>query len=443
MRPPGIGSSPVDRTQRLIHPAVVGSIALLTLNDRVFKVRWPGPITGKLSDLAGLFAVATVAAVVAGPERRHRSTLALVATGAAFALLKLVPGAAAVAAPILGGGPVVPDPTDLIALAALAPAYHVVRSRRTTSPYPATPTATATSTSTGLQALAATLALTAGTFGVTATSCLEAEQVTGFALVREGVVAGVGEPEPSPATDNYLSTDGGRTWTIYDPPIPGAGPPTLVTQQQICLDGARCYRVMDNDRVEQRDADGIWHTAFTFTDEQIRRMRLRADSCSGRGDPDQQFASLTPTGPTSPSDPNPPTVLVSMGTQGILRLDPETSDWERLAVGRAEPLSLRGPRWMADLSLLPLLFLLVTPALYLVHRRRRPRRQRIVLAVVATAVAAAIGLAALGVLVITLGTADYAIFGTSVAALSIGAFLVSLVVALRPPHRGDDAPTPR
>jgi len=107
-------------------------------------------------------------------------------------------------------------------------------------------------------------------------------------------------------------------------------------------------------------------------------------------------------------------------------------------VGPARPLSLRGPSWLAGLSKLPFLFFLITPALYLVHRRRRPRRQRIVLAVVATAVAAVIGLAAIAVAVVTLGSVDYAVFGTSVAALSITAFLVSLAVALRPP-RGDEA----
>ena len=37
----------------LIHPATVASVALLLLNDIVFKALWPGAwLTGKLSDLA-------------------------------------------------------------------------------------------------------------------------------------------------------------------------------------------------------------------------------------------------------------------------------------------------------------------------------------------------------------------------------------------------------
>ena len=415
----------MNRIERLIHPAVVGAVAVLALNDHVLKPRWPGTVTGKLSDVAGLFVVAVTAAAIAGPQHRRRSTFALAAAGATFAGLKLMPGVAALAAPVLGGTTIV-DPTDLVALVALPFAHRLVRSQRTDSVG-------------GAQVLAATLAVTAGTFSVTATSCIEAEGVIGFALVPAGVLAGVGRPG-DPATE-YLSADGGRTWMIYDPSVVRPGPP-LVQQTQICLNDARCYRVADNNRVEQQDAGGAWHTAFAFTDEQIRRMRLRADSCSGRGEPEQMFASLTPTGPTSPSDLNPPTVLVSMVTQGLLRLDPDAGRWERLAVGPARPLSLRGPSWLADLSKLPLLFLVITPALYLVHRKRHSRRRRIVMAAVATAVAATIGLATLSVLVVTLGTADYAVFGAAVAVLSVTAFLVSLAVALRP-ARGDEVPTGR
>ena len=38
----------------LLHPLVLGAVALLLLNDHVFKARWPSWWTGKLSDVAGL-----------------------------------------------------------------------------------------------------------------------------------------------------------------------------------------------------------------------------------------------------------------------------------------------------------------------------------------------------------------------------------------------------
>ncbi len=38
----------------LLHPLALGAVALLILNDHVFKTRWPSWWTGKLSDLAGM-----------------------------------------------------------------------------------------------------------------------------------------------------------------------------------------------------------------------------------------------------------------------------------------------------------------------------------------------------------------------------------------------------
>ncbi|MBL8950572.1 MAG: hypothetical protein JNK82_07345 [Myxococcaceae bacterium] len=38
----------------LLHPAALAAAALLGLNDHLFKALWPGTVTGKLSDVAGL-----------------------------------------------------------------------------------------------------------------------------------------------------------------------------------------------------------------------------------------------------------------------------------------------------------------------------------------------------------------------------------------------------
>ncbi|WP_426756663.1 hypothetical protein [Myxococcus sp. Y35] len=38
----------------MLHPLILGAVALLILNDHVFKARWPSWWTGKLSDVAGL-----------------------------------------------------------------------------------------------------------------------------------------------------------------------------------------------------------------------------------------------------------------------------------------------------------------------------------------------------------------------------------------------------
>jgi len=87
-------SAPADV---LLRPAPLLALLVLALNDHVLKGRWPGPITGKLSDLAGmvcfpllLVALVELLAPGAAPFRPSRRTLgaACVATGVGFALVK-------------------------------------------------------------------------------------------------------------------------------------------------------------------------------------------------------------------------------------------------------------------------------------------------------------------------------------------------------------------
>jgi hypothetical protein len=146
----------------LLHPASVLALGLLLLNDHVLKARWPGPLTGKLSDLAGmvLFPVLLVSAAELlswlrgrwrGPSERA-SSHAIWASGAIFLLVKSVPPAAALAGWVLGaaqwaialpirvaiGGPVpgvaqgiiVADVTDLVALPMLVVAWWIGSGRQ-------------------------------------------------------------------------------------------------------------------------------------------------------------------------------------------------------------------------------------------------------------------------------------------------------------------------
>jgi hypothetical protein len=101
------------RAAWLARPWFFIAIGLLFLNDHVFKAASPGLLTGKLSDLAGLVVVATLASVLVGPRT------GVVLAGLAFVALKTTPGVAEVVAPLMGGGIIVRDPSDLIALAVL------------------------------------------------------------------------------------------------------------------------------------------------------------------------------------------------------------------------------------------------------------------------------------------------------------------------------------
>src|SRR5687768_479091 len=87
----------------LLQPLALGAIAVLLLNDHVFKAVAPGSVTGKLSDVAGLIffplllvAMAELAMAAAGrwrgPDPRVVGA-AVAVTGIAFAAVKLLPGA--------------------------------------------------------------------------------------------------------------------------------------------------------------------------------------------------------------------------------------------------------------------------------------------------------------------------------------------------------------
>lgn len=141
----------------LLHPLVLGAIALLAINDHLLKGAAPGVLTGKLSDVAGMvFFPIFLAALLELVRVRGRLVLGCaIATGLVFAATKTIPPAAeayryglavlqwpfhAVLSLLRGHGApgVTPvamtmDPTDLIALPALAVPVWLTRQRIGTS----------------------------------------------------------------------------------------------------------------------------------------------------------------------------------------------------------------------------------------------------------------------------------------------------------------------
>jgi hypothetical protein len=143
----------------MLHPVVVGAVLLLMLNDHLLKSVSPGLVTGKLSDLAGLVffplllvSLVEVAQVLIGrfvaPSGRTLIRC-LIATGCLFAAVKLLPVAAdayglvwgVLQAPlrVMTGDPqgpvaLVQDPTDLMALPAVAIGWIIGR-RRLNAPF--------------------------------------------------------------------------------------------------------------------------------------------------------------------------------------------------------------------------------------------------------------------------------------------------------------------
>lgn len=143
----------LDSTPRtvLTRPALLLAILVLALNDHLLKAVFPGLLTGKLSDVSGLFAFPLVAWAGVDLLRRDERGVSLrwlavacFVTGALFSLLKLV---APVRAAFLAGyawfgieAGVSPDATDLLCLPmlALAWAYGAWHLRRPAPP-PARP----------------------------------------------------------------------------------------------------------------------------------------------------------------------------------------------------------------------------------------------------------------------------------------------------------------
>jgi hypothetical protein len=135
----------VTATRALTAPVTIAAIAVLVVNDHVLKAAYPGWVTGKLSDVAGLAFFPLLLAAVAeriGSRGVRVTVIAAAATGVVFAAVKTVPlaadayrvGLAALqwparaigalvggrATPGLGEVQLVMDPTDLLALPALA-----------------------------------------------------------------------------------------------------------------------------------------------------------------------------------------------------------------------------------------------------------------------------------------------------------------------------------
>jgi hypothetical protein len=110
----------------LTSPAFVLAVALLLLNDWVLKAAVGNWLTGKLSDLAGLFAFSLFWAALV--PRRRGAVFVLTAVG--FVLWKSPASEAPLAAwnalPLWPLARVV-DYTDWVALAALVPAYRLAR----------------------------------------------------------------------------------------------------------------------------------------------------------------------------------------------------------------------------------------------------------------------------------------------------------------------------
>ena len=213
----------------MLFRSTLAAVIVLLLNDHLLKQAWPGFVTGKLSDVAGLIVAPPLVALLFA---RRADLAATLLTGVLFALVKTTQTGAETASHLwtLVAGPsrVLADPADLLALPALGLAWWI----RGHTDIP-----------TRWRVLVATpLAILA----VSATSAVpsistSAVQVVGSTIKVYG---------PATVVD---SQDGGATWSVSE------GESPLVPQTAACVPGQpqRCYRVVPGElAVDESDDYG-------------------------------------------------------------------------------------------------------------------------------------------------------------------------------------------
>ncbi|MBF9133477.1 hypothetical protein I0C86_31635 [Plantactinospora sp. S1510] len=330
------------------HPVTVLAIVALVVNDHLLKAAYPGLVTGKLSDVAGLLVAAPLlATVVAGLVPRLPGTpLALASlgvTGLAFTVVKATDGGAAAASALWSGltGPsvILADRTDLAALPVLGVASWVwVRARRR----PATRRA--------VRRFGVLVLLPCAVLAVAATSAPYYPDAVAVTVWRDQVVVGQANayhPGDRQPETWWLSERDGRGWRNLDPAEETAfeaersGLPAGAEQGCVPGEPAHCYRVVPGKlRVEETtDSGTTWRTGWAVSDE-ARRYLIR--SYDDLGDPEVYLSSLAlVVQPTRAGH----VVVVANGRDGVAVREPD-GRWTRVEFngygGSARPADASG-----------------------------------------------------------------------------------------------------
>ncbi|MEU4402135.1 hypothetical protein [Micromonospora orduensis] len=316
----------------LCHPTTLVALALLLVNDHVLKAAFPGPLTGKLSDVAGLVLAPPLVAVlltllVPRLPARAAALVALASVGAGFAVVKssgYVAELASSAWTVLAGPSLVrADRTDLLTLPALALAWWSwTRSRRR-------PVRRRNARTVRLLVV-----LPPAVLAVAATSAVHYPYAVGTALldgqpaISTGSGYDSGDWPTRPADGTWsVSENRGITWrsatVTEEQRLSGQG----AGQRQACVpaEPQRCYRAVEGHlRVDESDDAGTtWRVAWEVSD--ARREELARRSYNP-GDVRRHFASRDLI--VYPAAGGGHEVLVANGRDGILHRGSDGA-WQR------------------------------------------------------------------------------------------------------------------
>jgi hypothetical protein len=334
---PGRGA-PSRGLRALAHPVTIGAVALLVLNDHVLKGWTPGPLTGKLSDIAGLFFFPILATFLLGRLSRRwpARTVALAAftlCAAGFALLKAHTGINStvreLAASALGMHlQLALDPSDLWALLVMPPAFLLWLNAEgeVGRPMPVRR---------GL-----VMAAIASLAAIATSPCPPADPIGWLIDTPDGILAVSQNWESWSAV--YRSTNAGQDWEYVfpeDEPKDLATwlgeSPTMPLVACVPQDETTCYRIDGATAVVEASSDGgqTWQVAWRAPSARLSYMRRVAAGSGGPYSCGKEL-DLRPHEMIIVGEGADHVALIALGNEGVLR-GRAGGSWERIGVGYA------------------------------------------------------------------------------------------------------------
>ena len=257
----------------LAHPITLTALVVLVVNDHLLKAAFPGALTGKLSDVAGLVLAPPLLAslVLLTLRRLPAGKVAGVSTGVVgigFALTKATETGAAAASAVwsivVPRSVILADPTDLLALCALGAAWYVWlrASRRPLGGRVVRLVRVCV-------VLPTTMLAVAATSQVWTQVAVDVVDVNGTILLGEAAVSPSRQDGELAHAKAFAASGDGVTWSTDRNVV--ATPEALrtvnshVPTRQSCrpTDPQNCYRVVPGRlAIEHRSGAGDWNVAW-------------------------------------------------------------------------------------------------------------------------------------------------------------------------------------